>query len=152
MNSGKWLCKMRQSPANSAFARWFSRNSPRGAPRPHGCLSNSNCWPLPTRASRPNRHTWPAVFIGNTAAKEGHGSILSRIFWSPRTPRCNAIAWRRSIAAISGATFRACACLHRSKPAYPFFPISRSALAGLRFPRSHPMPTAPIPALRLLSS
>ena len=65
---------------------------------------------------RPSRRIWPAVFIGNTAAKEDRGSILSRISSSPRTHRCNAIVWRRSIAAISGATSRASAYFRRSKP------------------------------------
>ncbi len=116
MNSGKRPCGTRLKPDNSVFARWFLRNYPREAPPARACLSSLNRWPSPMKIFRPRRRIWPAVFIGNTAAKEDRGSILSRISSSPRTHRCNAIVWRRSIAAISGATSRAYVYFRRSKP------------------------------------
>ena len=131
MNSGKRPCRMRLKPANSVFARWFSRNCPREAPPVRAFLNNWNCWPSPMRTSRPSRHTWPGVFIGNTAAKGDRVSILSRISWSLRTPSCNAIVWPRSIVVISGATSRACVFCHPSRcgPRRQF-PKKSSALAS----------------------
>ena len=116
MNSGKRPCETRLKPDNSVFARWFLRNYPREAPPARACLSSLNRWPSPMKIFRPRRRIWPAVFIGNTAAKEDRGSILSRISSSPRTHRCNAIIWQQSIAAISGATSRAYVYFCRSKP------------------------------------
>ena len=116
MNSGKRPCGTRLKPDNSVFARWFLWNYPREAPPARACLSGLNRWPSPMKIFRPRRRIWPAVFIGNTAAKEDRGSILSRISSSPPTHKCNAIVWPRSIAAISGATSRASAYFRRSKP------------------------------------
>ena len=114
MNSGKSPCGTRLKPVNSVFARWFLRNYRREASPASACLSSLNRWPSPMKTSRPRRRIWPAVFIGNTAAKEDRGSILSRISSSPLTHKCNAIAWQRSTAAISGATSRFCVCSRRS--------------------------------------
>ena len=116
MNSGKRPCWTRLKPDNSVFARWFLRNYSREAPPARACWSSSKCWPSPMKTSRPSRRIWPAVFIGNTAAKEDRGSILSRISSSPPTHKCNAIVWQQSIAAISGATSRAYVYFCRSKP------------------------------------
>jgi len=79
MSSGKRPCGTRLKSDNSVFARWFLRNYPREAPPARAYLSSLNRWPSPMKTSRPRRRIWPAVFIGNTAAKEDRGSVLSRI-------------------------------------------------------------------------